>query len=597
MNFDLLLGAVSSAGFDPDQTTLSIQIEYQAAGHVTTASGAKAIQYVPTPRLVSLTSLRDEFLRLRFEGRLQCENPEDLPRAAYWSQARVESCPAEWRGSELGDTTAWRWFSDASTAARFIAKQNLGSPILESPSLPPPLGTAPRLVELPLGPIARYVMAQRAFFDATFLRPDKDRAKEALYHMLSELPLVRANPCDRATFEEMLRARPDANLVDLANGYLRHLMRTGTPLKAPANAKLTPRIAATTNAVWRGTVLRAQTGGTVGSPATDAGDFGTGLYFTGDAAIAKAYARGPIDQPDRGAVINEHYLIFERPLVFKTVKEARDFRSATVGRQLVDRPQSTLAAALIGARLRDGGFDGVVVYDGEGERSSDPDVPVEVVTLSPPPVSPPGLRPHEFEQWSEAGPGRWTRVGAHTVVAMQSIHPHGWLVEAHRKTPQGYRGELATSLVTSCAVTAAETARWLTDLEEDRLPAAGSKVYDLRRDTRSLEQIGVQPGWFVRSAACSIWLEVQRVHGSHITCSARDPSKLTTMVSQGLHYSGIDQLSDGSPDGQWIAGDGSPAKPRTKNFADKHHPEPHSIVTAVEYEQPTMREQHRERPR
>lgn len=599
MQFDRLLRATSEAGFEPDQVTLSVRVEYQPAGHVVTISGATAIEYTPTPRLVSLKMGQEEYFRLRFEGSLSCANPEDLPQDAYWSQQVVEKYPAAWSGTGPLDSThnAWAWFSTTSTAVRIIAKQELGSPVRELPSLAPPHCTMARTVEMPLGPIARFVIAEQEYFESTFMDQDEAMAKDALYRMLTELPLVRANPCDRAQFDEMLRAKPHANLVDLANGYLRHLMHTGTPVKAPANAKLTPRIAAITNAVWRGTVLRAQTGGSTASPATDAGDFGTGLYFTGDPAIAKAYARGPIDQPDRGARINEHYLIIERPLVFKTIKEARAFRINTVGRHLVDKPQSTLAAAVIGARLRDSGFDGVVVYDGDFEHSSDADRPVEVVTLSHPPVSPPGFKPRDFERWEETGRGRWTQVGEHVVVAIQSIHPHGWLVEAHRLTPQRYRGDLVSSLVTSCAVSAADTARWLIELEADRLPREGSKVYDLRRDTRSLEQIGVQPGWFARSAACSIWLEVLSVQGTHLTCSARDPATRTSFVSQGLHYSGIDQLSDGQPDGQWIAGDGSQAMPRLKNFLDKFHPEPDRIVPAGLREQLAVHELQRERQR
>lgn len=598
MDSNWLLFATEAAGYVPDETNLTVHVEHLAAGTVETISGEVAIEYVPAPRVVSLSSGQDEFLRLRFDGNFHCATPDLISGDPYWARMTVETIPAPMRERyPLGPSLSWSWFSQLTSAARIVARIEMGSPVRELPSLPRPAIARPRTITVPLGPTARFIAAEDEHFLAAFIDEDEVRARDALYRMFVELPLARANPCSRARFDEMLSGRLHANIVDLANAYLRHLMHTGTPFKAPANAKLTPKIAATTNCVWRGVVLRAQTGGTREAAATDAGDFGQGTYFTSDPSIAAAYARGPIDQPDRGAPINEHYLVFERPLVFKTVKASRAFREGIVGPHLVDKPQSTLAAALIAAKLRDLTHDGVIVYDGDCERSSDPDRPVEVAALAHPPVTPPTFSPGDASQWEQDSNGYWSRCGKHTVATVRSIHPHGWLVEGYHRTPQGYRDSLFSSLVTDCSFTAAETARHIVDADADQLPEKGAVIYDLRRDTRSLEEIGVAPGWFSRSGACSIWREVQSVWGSAVSSSSRDPAQATTMDSQGLHFGGLDEVCSGRPNGRWIAGDGTHERPRLKNYIDKYWPEPHCVVADDHPLRPEHDQQRRERCR
>ncbi len=47
--------------------------------------------------------------------------------------------------------------------------------------------------------------------------------------------------------------------------------------------------------------------------------------------------------------------------------------------------------------------------------------------------------------------------------------------------------------------------------------------------TDTLESLGVQPGWYVRHAGCSIWFEVIEVFGQWAQCVARDPKKGTAL--------------------------------------------------------------------
>ena len=104
---------------------------------------------------------------------------------------------------------------------------------------------------------------------------------------------------------------------------------------------------------------------------TDAGDYGKGRYSTGDMERAKAY--GPVSTVD---------IELKNPLVFNTTKEARAFRRKTIGEELLNQSQSEEASLKMDSAIRKLGHDGIVVYDSEGNYTSKPDEPFEIVELS-----------------------------------------------------------------------------------------------------------------------------------------------------------------------------------------------------------------------
>lgn len=87
--------------------------------------------------------------------------------------------------------------------------------------------------------------------------------------------------------------------------------------------------------------------------------------------------------------------------------------------------------------------------------------------------------------------------------------------------------------------------------------------------------LGVQPGWYVRHACCSIWFEVEYVMSDRwIVCVARDPKKRTTLVTIGDNYSSVNEFCTAKPKGlSWIS------KGRLKSFYDKFFPEKDRIVS------------------
>jgi len=118
-------------------------------------------------------------------------------------------------------------------------------------------------------------------------------------------------------------------------------------------------------------VFRGETSG------TDAGDFGKGVYFTGDITRAKAFGKG---------VASEHTVTLKNPKVFNTTESARLWRRSIVGRELLDKPQSEKASRLIDTVLHKEGRDGVVVFDGNGNFTATPELPFEVVRLGKKPI-------------------------------------------------------------------------------------------------------------------------------------------------------------------------------------------------------------------
>lgn len=69
----------------------------------------------------------------------------------------------------------------------------------------------------------------------------------------------------------------------------------------------------------------------------------------------------------------------------------------------------------------------------------------------------------------------------------------------------------------------------------------------------NLKQIGVQPGWFVRAGSCSIWFEVQHVYDKAILVAARDPRRVSDVVSVGNFFSAINEVSSvAPPHSHWI---------------------------------------------
>ena len=91
----------------------------------------------------------------------------------------------------------------------------------------------------------------------------------------------------------------------------------------------------------------------------------------------------------------------------------------------------------------------------------------------------------------------------------------------------------------------------------------------------NLQDLGVQPGWFVRYGCCSIWFEVLQVFQNSVVCVARDPAKGTELALVGEFYSAINEFCDGNQGHyrHWID------KDRRKSFRDKFFPESDKIVT------------------
>lgn len=90
--------------------------------------------------------------------------------------------------------------------------------------------------------------------------------------------------------------------------------------------------------------------------------------------------------------------------------------------------------------------------------------------------------------------------------------------------------------------------------------------------SKTLAEIGVQPGWFCRHSGCSIWFEIITVFDNAVVCVSRDPKKRTEYARHGEGWSAIWELSEEQPEGSVIF------KDRKKNFYDKFHPEPENII-------------------
>jgi len=93
---------------------------------------------------------------------------------------------------------------------------------------------------------------------------------------------------------------------------------------------------------------------------------------------------------------------------------------------------------------------------------------------------------------------------------------------------------------------------------------------------KTLSEIGIQPGWFVRYGSCSIWFEVLDVFDTAVSCVHRDPLRKKDFLQMGSHFSAINELSPRAPAGsRWIAAD------RSKSFFNKFYPERDKIVTEL----------------
>lgn len=96
--------------------------------------------------------------------------------------------------------------------------------------------------------------------------------------------------------------------------------------------------------------------------------------------------------------------------------------------------------------------------------------------------------------------------------------------------------------------------------------------------------LGVEPGWYVRHACCSIWFEVIGVYGDWVSCVSRDPKRGKVLVSIGSNYSSVNEFCTARPVGlRWIASD------RAKSFYDKFFPELDNIQRQTEGAIKTMR--------
>jgi len=100
-------------------------------------------------------------------------------------------------------------------------------------------------------------------------------------------------------------------------------------------------------------------------------------------------------------------------------------------------------------------------------------------------------------------------------------------------------------------------------------------IIKIEKDT-DLVALGVQPGWFARSACCLIWQEVQYVSKRFLIVAARDPKKGTVLVHVGDFYSAINDVASSlSNHDQWIKHvDGV----RSKSFHDKFFPEIDKLI-------------------
>ncbi len=105
------------------------------------------------------------------------------------------------------------------------------------------------------------------------------------------------------------------------------------------------------------------------------------MYWSGDGDRAAAYARPIIGTRGQEGQVHVEQVRLENPLVFRTAKEAAQFRSQFADPNKHRNPQDQEAAIKVHLGLMEGGHDGVVVYDTEGTMTSRPDKPFEVVKL------------------------------------------------------------------------------------------------------------------------------------------------------------------------------------------------------------------------
>ena len=105
--------------------------------------------------------------------------------------------------------------------------------------------------------------------------------------------------------------------------------------------------------------------------------------------------------------------------------------------------------------------------------------------------------------------------------------------------------------------------------------AAQRTIFKIEKDS-NLVSLGVQPGWFARSACCSIWQEVQSVHERFLIVAARDPKKGTELVMVGDFYSALNDVASSlTRHDQWIK---VVEGVRSKSFHDKFYPELDKLI-------------------
>lgn len=137
---------------------------------------------------------------------------------------------------------------------------------------------------------------------------------------------------------------------------------------------------ANTGKQWVGVVMRGRKPIQAGQQ-TDAGDYGKGQYFSGDGQRAAAYARPVLGTKGKDGQVHVEQVTLSNPLVFKTAKEAAQFRSQFASKSERRNPQDQEAAIRTHLGIMERGHDGVVVYDTAGSMTSLPDKPFEVVKL------------------------------------------------------------------------------------------------------------------------------------------------------------------------------------------------------------------------